>query len=97
MNCISITVCAVFLMLTLCSASTEAAVSNSGSLQSADLKRPVQQGSKTTYFDLFQKLFPDLQTNSTHDDAAIAHGSVPIKKIDATRAAPGLIHCLCYS
>ena len=85
MNCISITVCAVFLMLTLCSASTEAAVSNSGSLQSADLKRPVQQGSKTSYFDLFRELFPDLRTDSTHDDAAIAHRSVPIRKIDDER------------
>ncbi|HWO01481.1 MAG TPA: hypothetical protein VNS63_19635 [Blastocatellia bacterium] len=85
MNCTSITACAVFLMLTLCSASTEAAVSNSGSLQSPDLKSPVQPGSKTTYFDLLRKVFPDLQTDSTHDDASIAHGSVPIRKIDDQR------------
>jgi hypothetical protein len=81
MNCKSITVCAVFWMLTLCSASTEAAVSNC-SLQSADLKSPVQPGSKTTYLDLFRKVFPDLQTDSTHDEAAIAHRSVPIRRID---------------
>jgi hypothetical protein len=82
MNCKSITACAVFLMLTLCSVSTQAAASDGAGTQSVDLKSPVQQGLKTTYFDLFRKLFPDLRTDSTHDDAAIAHGSVPIRKID---------------
>jgi hypothetical protein len=81
MNCTFITLRAVFLMLTLCSVSTEAAPKGAGT-QSVDLKSPVQQGSKTTYFDLFRKVFPDLRTDSTHDDAAIAHGSVPIRKID---------------
>ena len=84
MNCKSITACAVFLMLTLCSVSTEAAWDGPGT-QPVDLKSPVQQGSKTTYFDLFRKLFPDLQTDSTHDDAVIAHRSVPIRKIDDER------------
>ena len=84
MNCKSITACAVFLMLTLCSVSTEAAWDGPGT-QSVDLKSPVQQGSKTTYFDLFRKVFPDLQTDSTHDDAAIAHRSVPMRKIDDER------------
>jgi hypothetical protein len=82
MNWTLITVFAVFLMLTLCSASTEAAVSSGGSLQSVDLKRPVQKGSKTTYIDLFRKLFPDLQPGSTHDEAVNAHRSVPIRRID---------------
>jgi hypothetical protein len=72
-------------MLTLCCVSSEAADSNSGSLQLADLKAPVQQGSKTTYFDLFRKLFPDLRPDSTDDDTATAHRSVPIRKIDDER------------
>ena len=84
MNWTSITLCAVFLMLTLCSVSTEAAWDGAGT-QSVDLKSRVQQGSKTTYFDLFRKVFPDLQTDSTHDDAAIAHRSVPMRKIDDER------------
>ena len=84
MNYTLITASALFLMLTLCSVSTEAARDGAGT-QSVDLKSPVQQGSKTTYFDLFRKVFPDLQTDSTHDDAAIAHGSVPMRKIDDER------------
>jgi len=83
MNRTSITVFVVFLVLTLCSASTQAAVSNGGSLQLVELKSPVQQGSKTAYIDLFRKLFPDMQTDSTDDEAVIAHRSVPIRRIDA--------------
>jgi hypothetical protein len=81
MNCTLITARALFLMLTLCSVSTEAARNGAGT-QSVDLKSPVQPGSKTTYFDLFRKIFPDLQTDSTRDDAAIPHRSVAIRKID---------------
>ena len=81
MNYKSITMCAVFLMLTLSTASSEAAVST-GSSQSADLESPIQPGSRTTYIDLFRKVFPDLQSDSTHDEAAIAHRSVPIRRID---------------
>ena len=84
MNCTLITARSLFLMLTLCWVSTEAARDGAGT-QSIDLKSPVQHGSKTTYFDLFRKVFPDLQTDSTHDDAAIAHRSVPIRKIDDDR------------
>ena len=44
-------------------------------LHSEDLPDPVRKGSKTTYFHLLRKIFPDLQEDAT------AHKTIPLRNI----------------
>jgi hypothetical protein len=70
---------ALFLLLTVGSLQAQARGSDGETLQSEDLKSPVQSGSKTTYFDLLRQLFPDLQTDAT------AHRTIPFRSISEPR------------
>ena len=49
--------------------------SGGGPSQSEELSRPVRNGSKTTYFNLLRRLFPDLKADAT------AHKTVPLRSL----------------
>jgi len=72
---------ALVLMVTASTRSPQTGVSNSATLQTKDLSSPVLEGSKTTYFDLFRTLFPDLEVDPAQPGVAVAHTTVPIKHI----------------
>jgi hypothetical protein len=78
MSCLSrITLTA---LLALGSSGAAAAVLPRGKTsQAADLSTPVRAGSKTTYFDLLRKLFPDLDAEGN------AHGTVPLGSLSEPR------------
>jgi hypothetical protein len=66
--------CAALLLLLLPAfggSRTASALPGVESIRAQDLTAPVRVGSKTTYFDVLRKLFPDL------DDEGNAHGTVP--------------------
>jgi hypothetical protein len=66
--------CAALLLLLPAFGGSRAAsaLPGAGVLKNQDLTAPVRAGSKTTYFDLLRKLFPDL------NDEGGAHGTVPV-------------------
>jgi hypothetical protein len=57
----------------------EAHSTGGGPPQSDEMSRPVQAGSKTTYFDLLRRLFPNLKADAT------AHKTIPLRSLSEPR------------
>ncbi|MDQ5838365.1 MAG: hypothetical protein M3379_16435, partial [Acidobacteriota bacterium] len=69
----------LFVLLIFCCLRAEARSPRGESSQDVELSSPVENGSRTTYFDLLRELFPDLQRD------AIAHRSLPFRSLSEPR------------
>lgn len=68
----------IVLMMVVC-LGAEAHGSGGAPSQSEELSKPVRSGSKTTYFDLLRRLFPDLNADAT------AHKTIPLASLSEPR------------
>ena len=68
-------------ILSASTTTTQSHVLYTSSAQSKTLQSVIRPGSKTTYFDLLSRLFPDLQMDSNQSNTAVAHRTVPFKHI----------------
>lgn len=84
----------LFFFASILSASTTTTQSHvldsSSTAQSKTLQSIIRPGSKTTYFDLLSRLFPDLQMDSNQSNSAVAHRTVPLKHISEKEDAAAL-------
>jgi hypothetical protein len=69
----------LFVLLIFCCLRAEARSPRGASSQDVELSSPVENGSRTTYFDLLRELFPDLQRDAT------AHRSIPFRSLSEPR------------
>jgi hypothetical protein len=78
------------LLLLLSASMAQATQSQRGVVSPTDLRSAVRKGSNTTYFELLQMVFPDLQVDPTQPNAAVGHRTVPVKHVTENGEAAAL-------
>ena len=88
MKCVAIALSGLVLLLSASMA--QATQSQRGVVRPTDLRTLVRKGSTTTYFELIQMVFPDLQADPTQPNAAVGHQTVPVRHITENTEAAAL-------
>ena len=90
MNLFAIALFAFVWILSASTTTTQSSASTSSNGQSKDLRSVVRSGSKTTYFDVLSRLFPDLQMDPNQSNGAVAHRTIPFRHMTEKGEASAL-------